>query len=131
MVKPIKAKPFKVFRKFLEDDEEQKEKETEEDDKVPLEESSLISKGFALGQGSRHESTKRQLESLVSQIDSICDRAKREDELVDKINILLDAVSKLASVFKLQAELSKNNINVSIATNLLEDDLKAILFKKK
>jgi hypothetical protein len=132
MVKPIKAKPFKVFRKFLEDDEEQKEIESEEqDDKVPLEESNLISKGFALGQGNRHESTKRQLESLVSQIDGICSRAKREDELDEKVNILLDAISKLASAFRLQAELSKNNINVSIASNLLEDDLKAILLRKK
>lgn len=130
MVKPIKAKPFKVFRKFLEDDEEQKEKEEEEDDKVPLEESNLISKGFALGQGNRHETTKRQLESLVSQIDGICSRAKREDELDEKVNILLDAISKLASAFRLQAELSKNNINVSIATNLLEDNLQALLKKK-
>ena len=127
MVKPIKAKPLKTFTRFIEDEEEPNEKDN---DQETLEESNLISKGYALGQGSRHETTKRQLESLANQIDSICDRAKREDELEDKIDILLDAISKFAGALKLQAELSKNTINVSIATNLLEDDIKSLLRKK-
>ena len=127
MVNAIKAKTLKTFTRFIEDEEEPKEQDGEQE---TLEESNLISKGYALGQGSRHETTKRQLESLASQIDSICDRAKREDELEGKINILLDAVSKFAGALKLQAELSKSSINVSIATNLLEDDIKSLLRKK-
>lgn len=127
MVKVIKAKPLKTFTSFIEDEEEPIE---QDGDQETLEESNLISKGFALGQGSRHESTKRQAESLSSQIEAICNRAKRESDLEDKIDILIDAVSKFAGALKLQAELSKNNINVSIATNLLEDDIKSLLKKK-
>lgn len=132
-IKTFKPKSLKTFTKFIESEDAEDVKDQEDETEIeqhPLEESSLISKGYALGQGNRHETTKRQLESLASQIDSICDRAKREDELEDKINILLDAISKFAGALKLQAELSKNTINVSIATNLLEDDIKSLLRKK-
>lgn len=127
MVKVIKAKPLKTFTSFIKDEEESIE---QDGDQETLEESNLISKGYALGQSGRHETTKRQLESISNQIEAICNRAKREADLEDKIDTLIDAVSKFAGALKLQAELSKNNINVAVATNLLEDDIKSLLKKK-
>jgi hypothetical protein len=88
-----------------------------------LNESTWLSKGFALGQGSRHAGTKRQLESLTSEIRSICDHGKHEEDTGQRLIVLFDAIAKLALCLRLQAELSHNVLNVGIASNLLEDDL--------
>lgn len=90
----------------------------------PLCEESWLSKGFALGQGIRHASIKTQIDSVANQILTACDRGKRETDLDQKLTELLDAISKIGTCLKLQAELSRNTINVGIASNLLDDDIK-------
>jgi transcription termination factor Rho len=98
--------------------------------KDDLNESSLLSKGFALGQNNRFDSTKRQLDSLVQQVDSLCNKAKLESDTEKKFDILLDSISRLAHCLKLSGDLSKNTINVAVASNLLEVDREQ-LFRKK
>jgi hypothetical protein len=96
---------------------------------TPINESSWLSKGFGLGQGNRHAATVRQLDSLVGKIKTECSRGKQEDDATAKINLLFEVMSDLALGFKLGAELSRANINVAIASNLLEDDLRALIAK--
>ena len=88
-----------------------------------LNESSWLSKGFAIGQANRHSSNKRSLESQISQVKSACDDGKRSETTNEKFEALFDAVIKLSQCIRLHGELSQNVINVSVATNLLEDDL--------
>ena len=92
-----------------------------------LSESTWLSKGYAVGQGARHESVRRQLESLTKRIHSLCEQGKLEDDFPAKINLLFQAIAALAETQKLGGDLSRHSINVSIASNLLEDDLKTII----
>jgi hypothetical protein len=95
-----------------------------------LNESSWLSKGFALGQGSRHSSAKRSLESLVNQVKTVCEAGKRAEELDEKLDELFDALIKLAQCHRLQSELSQSVINVGIASNVLEANLERLIKSK-
>jgi hypothetical protein len=94
-----------------------------------INESNWLSKGYAIGQGNRHASTIRQLESLLSKIKNDCNRGHLEEDVTAKFDLLFDAVAGLALSLKLIGELSRANINVSVASNLLEDDLRSLILK--
>ena len=96
---------------------------------TPINESSWLSKGYALGQGNRHATTVRQLDSLINKIKTECNSGRQEEDTTEKLNSLFEAVADMAQGFKLFAELSRANINVSIASNLLEDDLRTLIVK--
>ncbi len=94
-----------------------------------INESSWLSKGYAVGQSNRHAGTTRQLESLLSKIKNDCNRGHLEEDFTAKFDLLFDAIAGLALSLKLIGELSKANINVSVASNLLEDDLRSLILK--
>ena len=96
----------------------------------PLSESSWLSKGFSIGQSSRFQSTKRQLDSLTQQIETACGHGRLEPDQERKIDHLLNAVALLAKCFKLNGEMSKNSINVAVASNLLDDNIHDLLKRK-
>jgi len=98
---------------------------------MPINESGWLSKGYALGQGSRHAATVRQIESIVSKIKSECSHGRQIEETNAKLDSLFEAVTDLAQSLKLAAELSRSNINVAIASNLLEDDIRNLVGKRK
>ena len=89
---------------------------------LDLNESSWLSKGFAVGQGVRHETLRRQLESTTKRIQSLCHQGERTNDETTKLNLLFEAIGDLAAAMKLTGDISKTVINVAIATNLLETD---------
>ena len=87
----------------------------------PLQES-LFSKGFAIGQQGRFNSTKSQLKSTLLRVDTAAKAAKMSADLDDKLNHFADAALHLSNAIILQTELLANVLNVSVANILLADD---------
>lgn len=97
----------------------------------PLQESSWLSKGFAFAQSRRHESFRQQLESAAKQVQSLSDRGRSTEDVGKKIDLLFQALSKLAEAQRISGELSRSSINVAVASNLLEDNIKTLISKMK
>jgi hypothetical protein len=93
-----------------------------QDQTEPLQES-LFSKGYAIGQQARFNSTKSQLKSALSRVDTAARAAKMSTDLELKLNHFADAAHHLSDAIILQAEMMKNVMNVAVANTLLADDL--------
>lgn len=87
----------------------------------PLQES-LFSKGYAIGQQGRFNSTKSQLKSTISKVDTAAKAAKMSTDLGEKLNHFADASLYLGDAIILQAEMLSNVMNVSVTNTLLADD---------
>ena len=96
-----------------------------------LSESSWLSKGFALGQLNRHEQARQRLSSAAYKIRSVVVRAAMESDPSKQMRLLSEALETFANAMVSLGELSLSNINVAVATNLLEDDLKTALQRFK
>jgi hypothetical protein len=96
-----------------------------------IDESNLLSKGFAIGQNSRHEASRQKLNSVVSHIHTLVGRAKLDTDQGVRERILFECVDSLGVALSLLGELSRNNINVAVASNLLEDDLKQTILRQE
>ena len=96
-----------------------------------IQESSLLSKGYAFSQSRRHESFRRQLDTASKQVQSLSDRGRSTEELEKKIDLLFQALSKLAEAQRISGELSRSSINVAVASNLLEDNIRTLITKMR
>lgn len=105
-------KPRKSFAEHLKN----------QDDIEPIQES-LLSKGFAIGQQGRFNSTQSQLKSKVSKVDAAARAAKMSTELEEKLNHFAEVAHHLSDAIILQSELMKNVMNVAVANTRLADDL--------
>lgn len=92
-----------------------------QDNIEPLQES-LFSKGYAIGQQGRFNSTKSQLKSALSRLDTAAKAAKISTDIDDQLKHFADAALYLSDAIILQAELLTNVMNVSVANTLLADD---------
>ena len=90
----------------------------------------LLSKAYALSQNLRHNSVSQHIGSACSKIEANLTQAKRESDVVDKIDSLLDALLALAQVLRLQNEQSTLVKNVAVASVVLADDLNKTLEKQ-
>lgn len=107
--------PMKSFRDFT------------ENSPLQLHEDSWLSKGYSIGQYSRHLSIKQQIVSVLSTVKFICERGKSAKDGTDKLNALLQAIQELTHVYAGFAELSQHNINTAVASTLLSEDLKKVI----
>lgn len=89
-----------------------------------LDESSWLSKGFAAVQGAKHEQTRQKLNALASKLKGTAHKGTLEHDLEKRNDLLFEAVEMVADGFALFGELSRCNINVAVATNLLEEDIR-------
>ena len=89
----------------------------------PLAESSLFSKGFAIGQQARFTSTKAQLKSILQKVQTAARSAKNAEEAETKLNYISEAIIQLSEALETDAELKTNIMNVSVAITLLANDL--------
>lgn len=117
-------KRFSEIRKSL---ESQSRKEVEAQSAEPLHEESWLNKGFALGQYARHSSMRQQINTVLSSINSLCDRGKHEQDTAEKLDILFDVLKENARLSRGLTELSTYTINVSIASALLSEDLRKVI----
>lgn len=102
---------------------------TTEPDESELCESSWLSKGFAAAEGMQHRGNKQKVQSNASRITSICSSARLQPDIATKLNKLLESVETLVVNQALLAEMSGNNISVSIGTNLLSESIPEVIEK--
>lgn len=95
-----------------------------------LNESSLLSKGFAAIQGAKHEQTRQKLNALAAKLKGTAHKGAFESDLEKQSDLLFEAVELVADGLVLLGELSRCNINVTVATNLLEEDIRQFLLKR-
>ena len=89
-----------------------------------LNESGLISKGFALGQRSRFLSTKSSLESKLSSLKSALKSAELSGDPKHEIKALLIAFIQLTEIIDVQAEMQSNIMNTVVAITLFHEGTK-------
>ena len=117
---------FKAFRKSLKS-RPQMSAHSVSQPVEDLQEDSWLSKGYAIGQSVRHSSMKQQISNVLSTVTSICEKGKNEKDVAVKLNLLFDALQQATRVFRGLTELSNSNINVSIASALLAQDLQKVI----
>lgn len=96
-----------------------------------LDESSLLSKGYAVVQKAKFDSNKRNAIAAANKTDTILSKTRFEDDLAKKIDYLMLAISYLGDAQKWQLEALQNVMYSVVATNLLEDDIRNLLTKRK
>ena len=94
-----------------------------------LNESSWLSKGFAALQGARHSQTRQKLNSLAAKLKGTAHKGTLEPDLEKRADLLFEAIEMVADGLALFGELSQCNINVAVATNLLEENLATAIKK--
>lgn len=88
---------------------------------------SWVSKGYSVAQGARHASIKQSISTLLTGINSICEAGKRKKDIAVKLDSLFEVLQDFTLVVKGLTELSSHNINVSIASSLLAEDLRNVI----
>ena len=88
-----------------------------------IQESSWLSKGFAVLQYSRHEQQRQKLVSLGAKIKGLAHKGEMESDPEHRQQFLFQTLELLGDGFVIVAELSKSNIAVSVASNLLEENI--------
>ena len=94
-----------------------------QDEIEPLQES-LFSKGYAIGQRGRFNSTLSQLKSALSRVDSAAKAAKMSADIDDQLKHFADATLYLSKATIFQSELITNVMNVCVAYSLFAEDAK-------
>lgn len=92
---------------------------------------SIVGKGYAIAQNRHHTSNRSKLLSRISRIQSLARKGISEDEPVKKQDILFSLLLEFSEAFKIQAEMSRNEINVATAGILDMDNIKKLLKSKK
>lgn len=95
--------------------------------KQPLNESSLIGKGFALGQNRAHAGNKNKFQSVLSRIQSNARKGLTEEDSEKRFDLIFTLFFDLAAALKIASEMSTNSINVSTAGVLDTESIKAEL----
>lgn len=98
------------------------------DTKEPLQES-FLGKSYALIQNKQHSSNRTKLLSVISRIQSLAKKGISENDQEKRSEILFSLFLELASALKVQAEMSRNEVNVSTAGVLDTKDLSKELQK--
>lgn len=98
-----------------------------EDNEPELNESSFLSKGFALTQltGFRGEFSK--IKSALSVLKNLVSAIKREDDLKKKIDQLADAILVNASISERESEQRLRLMNTVVAEILLSQNIEKLL----
>ena len=94
----------------------------------PLQES-LFSKGYAIAQNAQHNSTKQKISTIRSNIHSLTNRIKTEDDINQKIDLLADVANQMMIAVERLSELSTNVKNVVVANALLAENIEAVITK--
>ena len=94
-----------------------------------LQESSLLNKGFALTQGTRHRNAANKLLTSANKISSISSRGKSASDVSSKLNYLFDALIEFSRALENQATMSSANVNVSVASAVLSQDTQKAVAK--
>ena len=94
----------------------------------PLEES-FFSKGYAISQNAQHNSTKQKISTIRSNIHSLTNRIKTEDDINQKIDLLADVANQMMVAIERLGELSTNVKNIVVANTLLSEDISKVIEK--
>lgn len=98
----------------------------------PLEES-FLSKGYAISQNAQHNSTKQKISTIRSNVHSLTNRIKTEDDINLKLDLLADVANQMIGAIERLGELSTSVKNVVVANTLLAENIEAVItrqFKK-
>lgn len=85
---------------------------------------SWVGKGFAIGQNRAHASQKTKLFSVISKIQTIAKNGMTEDDLEKRSDLLFSLFLELSNALKIQAEMSRHEINVGTAGVLDANDIR-------
>lgn len=96
-----------------------------------LDENSLLSKGYSLVHKAKFDSNKRNTITAANKTDGLLSKTRLEDDLAKKIDYLMEAITYLGDADKWQAESLQNVMYSVVAINLLEDDIKNLLIRRK
>ena len=96
-----------------------------------LDESSLLSKGYSLVQKAKFDSNKRNIQPAASKADALLSKSRFEEDIGKKIDYVMEAVTHLADAQKFEAEALQNLMYSLVAINLLEDDIRNLLIRRK
>jgi len=100
------------------------EKELSTPQEKEIKESSFLSKGYSIIQGSRHSSAATKLGTSTSKIRSITARGRSEQIVSTKINIMFDAIDEITRAFEHNASMSTAHMNATVAGTVLGEDVK-------
>ena len=89
-----------------------------------LEESSFLSKGYSIIQGSRHSAAATKLRTSTSKARSITNRGKSEQNVSTKIDILYDAIDEISRALEHNASMSSAQMHATVATTVLAENVK-------
>lgn len=89
-------------------------KEFIDSDRTNLSES-IVGKGYAIAQNRQHASNRSKLLSVASRLKSLAEKGRNEDDQIKQQQILFALFQELANALKVQAEMARNEINVSTA----------------
>jgi hypothetical protein len=95
----------------------------------PLEES-FFSKGYAISQNAQHNATKQKISTIRTNIHSITNRIKTEDDITQKIDLLADLANQMMVAIERLSELSTNVKNVVVANALLAENIEAVITRQ-
>ena len=84
---------------------------------------SVLGKGYALIQNRQHASNRTKLLSVISRIQSLAKSGTSESDLDKRSDILFSLFIELGNALKIQAEMGRNEVNVSTAGVLDMKDL--------